>query len=330
MITKYMAEHDFIGATVIESLDGGLLMMYSSIDGKHFFKSFDHFHTVAEEWIVPIESITANANLLRLNDGKLMMVVRRISKDPAIAEIGGASFYTYFSNDDGHSFYEGGKINSQDACYYLMNNRILRTDTGRILIPMCYVPHELADKEHFEKSGLSGCFYSDDEGETWQEGEWLSEDSVDQLAEPMVAKGDDGALHMYMRTGHGYLYHSVSHDDGVSWEKAQASILRSPCAPFCVNFDWFSKQYFAVWDNSFPGTRQNYPRSPICLAKSRDCASWEMICELDNDPMRSYGYPSLYFTEKEIIVTYYEAPGRGFNQEKHKLKVKLFSREELK
>ena len=329
MITKYMAEHDFIGATVTESLDGGLMLMYSSVDGKHFFKSFDNFHTVAEEWIVPIDSITANANLLRLNNGKLMTVIRRISENPAIAEIYGASFYTYFSDDDGHSFYEGAKINSRDACYYLMNNRILRTDTGRILIPMCYVPHELADMEHFEKSGLSGCFYSDDEGQSWQEGEWLSEESVDQLAEPMVVKGERGELHMYMRTGHGYLYHSVSDNDGVSWKKAKASTLRSACAPFCVNFDPFSKQHLVIWDNCFPGPHQAYPRSPICIAKSRDCESWEMMCELDNDPMRSYGYPLLYFTEKEIIVAYYEAPGRRFDKERQRLKVKIFSREEL-
>lgn len=330
MITKYMAEHDVIGATVIESLDGGLLMMYSSVDGKHFFKSFDAFRTIAEEWIVPIDSITANANLIRLKDKRLMTIVRRISKNPSIAEIDGASFYTFFSDDDGHTFYEGGRVNKQEACYYLMNNRIFRLRSGRILLPMCYVPHELADMEHFEKSGLSGCFYSDDEGQTWQEGKWLSEESVDQLAEPMVTDGGNGVLHMYMRTGHGYLYHSVSYDDGVSWERAEASMLRSPCAPFCVNFDPYSELYYVIWDNSFPSPRQNYPRSPICIAKSHDCVNWELIGELDNDPMRSYGYPMLYFTEKEIIVTYYEAPGRRFDKENQKLKLKIFERNEVK
>ena len=328
MITRYIARHDVIGATVTETLDGGLLMMYSSVDGKHFFKSFDGFCTVDEEWIVPMDSITANANLLRLKDGRLMTVVRRISKEPSIAQIDGASFYTYFSEDDGHSFYEGSMINSQEGCYYLMNDRVLRSDTGRILIPMCYVPTELADKEHFEHSGLSGCFYSDDEGESWQEGIWLAEDRVDQLAEPLVVKGD-GVLHMYMRTGYGYLYRSVSRDDGYSWERPQASSLRSACAPFSVKRDPYTKEYFAIWDNSFPGPQQNYPRSPICIARSGDCVGWKMLCELDNDPMRSYGYPMLYFTEGEIIVAYYEAPGRRFDRVNHKLKVKIIQREEL-
>lgn len=328
MVTKYMADHDVIGATITESSDGGLLMMYSSNDGKHFFKSFDRFHTVAESWIVPIDSITANANLLRLKDGRLMTIVRRISQTPEIAKINGASFYTYFSDDDGHTFYEGDRINQQDACYYLMNNRILRTDSGRILLPVCYVPHELANSRYFEKTGCSGCFYSDDDGKTFYEGKWLTAETVDQLAEPMVAKGDDGALHMYMRTGHGYLYHSVSYDDGYSWEREEASVLRSPCAPFCLNFDPYSKNYFVVWDNNFPAPQQQYPRSPICIAKSCDCVHWQMICELDQDPMRSYGYPSLYFTEDDILITYYESPDRIFDRDKHRLKLQIVPRDE--
>lgn len=329
MITKYLAEHDVIGATVIEALDGGLMMMYSSVDGKHFLKSYDHFRTVQETWVVPIDSITACANLLRMKDGRLMTIVRRLSEDADVAAIAGASFYTFYSEDDGHTFYEGEKINKREACYYVMNDRILRTKSGRIVVPMCYVPSEFAEKELFEKTGLSGCFYSDDEGKSWVEGKWLQEESVDQLAEPMVAQEKNGVLHMYMRTGHGYLYHSVSYDDGYSWEKAQASPLRSPCAPFCVKYDPFSKDCFVVWDNSFPGLHQNYPRSPICMAKSHDGINWEMICELDNDPMRSYGYPMLFFTENEIIVAYYEAPGRRFDRVHQKLKVKIIGRGEL-
>ena len=330
MFTRYLADRDVIGATMIASLDGGLLLMYSSVDGKHFLKSFDGFCSIAEEWTVPVDSITANANLIRLEDGRLMMVLRRVSDDPVIASIQGASFFTLFSDDDGHSFTEGTRINRADACYYLMNQRLWRTHTGRILLPVCYVPTEDLSPERFEKAGLSGCFYSDDEGKTWQEGRWLAEESVDQLAEPMVCEGEDGIVHMYMRTGNGYLYRSRSLDNGESWERAEPSSLRSPCAPFCVNFDPYSKHFFAVWDNAFPAPTQNYPRSPICLAKSADCVHWEMLCELDNDPMRSYGYPMLYFTKDALLVTYYESPERKFLKERHRLKLKLIARDELK
>ncbi len=329
MITRYITNHDVSGATMIASMDGGLLKMYSSVDGKHFFKSFDNFRTIAEEWIVPIDSMTSNANLIRLKDKRLMTIVRRVSKISAIAEINGASFFTFYSDDDGHSFYEGKMINTRDACYYLMNDRILRTQTGRLLIPMCHVPDEFANKNHFEKKGYAGCFYSDDDGRSWQEGVWLCEESVDQLAEPMVTYGNDGKLHMYMRTGYGYLYHSVSFNDGYSWECATSSTLRSPCAPFCVKFDPYSELYFAVWDNNFPAPHQAYPRSPICLAKSCDCVNWEMVRELDNDPMRSYGYPMIYFDKEQILISYYESPTRIFDTKIHSLKLNIFDRNEF-
>lgn len=330
MLEKYLAEKSIIGAAVIKSLDGGLMLMYSSVDGKHFLKSYNNFRSIAESWVVPLDGITANANLLRLNDGRLMTVVRETSKRADVAAINGADFYVAFSEDDGHTFKDIQRINREEKCYYLMNNRIIRTHTGRVLIPICYVPDEYVSAEYHEKSGYSGCFYSDDECKTWNMSKWVKGESVDQLAESMVAQGNDDIIHMYMRTGYGYLYYSKSCDDGITWEAEQQSTLRSPCAPFCVNYDEYSKQYFAVWDNSFPAPQHQYPRSPICLAVSDDCVNWKMCMELDNNPMHSYGYPMMHFDEKEILITYYENNSRDFMPMDHKLKMKLFSREELK
>ncbi len=330
MISKFLAETHVIGAAIIESKDHGHLLMYSSNDGKHFLKSYDLFRTIAESWVVPLGSITANANLIRLKDGRLMTIVRQISSDPAIAENKGADFYTAFSEDDGYHFELGNKINEKSGCYYLMNQRLCRTHTGRILLPVAYVPEEyLIKEEFFEKSGFAGCFFSDDEGETWSEGSFLVPKNADQLSEPCVAQGEDELVHLYARTGYGYLYRSISHDNGETWEEEVPSSLRSPCAPFTITFDSHSKQFFAVWDNSFPGLVHQYPRSPICLAKSSDCIHWEMVCELDQDPMKGYGYPAVYFTEKEVLVTYYESYSRKFSRPEQNLKMRLFEREEL-
>jgi len=331
MITKYIADQAVIGSTIIEALDGGLMLMYSSDDGKHFFKSYDNFRTIAEEWIVPIDTRTANANFIRLKDNRLMMIVRRLSTDPKIEKIKGASYFTYFSDDDGRTFYEGKRINEKEECFYIMNDRILRLESGRIIIPVCYVPTEFIVEELFEKAGQSGCFYSDDEGETWNHGEWLPAEDVDQLCEPMIAQGPDGLLHMYMRTGYGYLYHAVSDDEGKSFSKAVSSSLRSPCAPFTLKYDKISGKFFAIWDNAFPAPHpsQNYPRSPICLAESTDCKNWKMICELDNSPMHAYGYPNIYFVENVVIITYYESPDRKHYSPSHSLKLKIFDRREL-
>ena len=329
MFEKYLANEYVIGTTVIESLDGGLIASFASVGGKHFLKSFDKFKTIEEQWVVPFEGMTACANLLRLNDGRLMMLVREISSNKEIAAIGGGGFFVTFSDDDGRTFGELHKIHKEDNCYYVMNNRIFRTHSGRILIPVCYVTNAFISKDLQEKAGYAGCFYSDDEGATWNVGEWLENKNVDQLAEPMVAQGTDDVLHMYARTGYGYLYHSCSRDDGITWDTAKPSILRSPCAPFCVNYDKYSNKYFAIWDNTFPAEEHAGPRTPICLAVSDDCVNWKMCFELDNEPLYSYGYPMMYFDKDEIMIVYYENPSRRWNPEAHKLKMKLFPRNEI-
>ena len=191
------------------------------------------------------------------------------------------------------------------------------------------MPDECVNATYFEKSGYSGCFYSDDEGKTWNVSGWVEGKNVDQLAEPMVVQGAEEVIHMYMRTGYGYLYHSESCDNAITWKEEQKSMLRSPCAPFCVSYDKYSKKFFAVWDNSFPAPEHQYPRSPICLAVSEDCVNWRMCLELDNNPMHSYGYPMIYFDEEEILVFYYENDSRKFNPRDHRLKMKSFSRMEL-
>lgn len=329
MYTSYLAYNNVIGSTTVTSLDGGRLLMYCTEGGRRFLKSFDNFKTVSDEWIVPADAVSASANLIRLNNGRLGMLMIEFSKRPDIAKNLGADFFFYVSEDDGRTFYKLSNVNSREGCYYVMNDRLIRTSSGRILLPTCYVPEKQLGEGHFEHAGCAGCFYSDDEGASWQEGTWLEPTDADQLAEPMVMQGEDGVLHMYARTGVGYLYRSRSFDDGVSWETSQASCLRSPCAPYCVAYDKYSGKYFAVWDNSFPSPIHQYPRCPICLAASNDGVNWRQLLELDNDPAHSYGYPMIAFDRDEILITYYESPVREFKKEIHKLKLRIILRSEL-
>ena len=329
MIEKILAEKAAVGSTFVSAADGSGLLMYSTFEGKVFMRSADHFRSIAETWFVPIGTITANANLLRLRDGRLMMPVKLASPSRRVAELGGADFAAVFSEDDGHTFGGAVRITPPGECYYLMNQRIMRTHTGRILLPFCRVPSHLLEAA-LETVGWAGCYYTDDEGQSWHEGEWLRGESVDQLAEPMAFQGRDERLHMYMRTGKGFLYRSVSEDDGHSWSDEKPSSLRSPCAPFCIQYDAFADRFLAVWDNSFPGKVHQYPRSPVCLAESRDGETWRQICELDASPDHGYGYPMIVSFRDEILITYYESPGRTFDSRNHRLKMKLLTREEAR
>jgi len=328
MFETYLVNQNVIGSTVITALDYSELMMYSTYEGKVFMKSRDHFRTIDEKWFMPADSVTANANVIRLKDGRMMILIKLVSPIIRIAELGGADFVALFSTDDGHTFGNPVRLNRDNGCYYIMNQRIMRTHSGRIIVPVGWVPNELLEKEH-ETVGYSGCFYSDDEGQSWKESKWVEGKTVDQLCEPIVVQGSDKRLFMYMRTGKGYLYYSVSDDDGVVWSTEERSELRSPCAPFCIQYDKYENRFLAVWCNSFPGPVIQCPRSPICLAQSYDGMHWKMICELDNNPDRSYGYPMIKAYKEEILITYYENPTRKFNFRIHRLKCKIFDRKEL-
>lgn len=329
MFEQYLVDNAIIGTTAVTAQDGSEIMMYSTFEGKVFLKSRDHFRTVDETWLTTIGTMTANANLLRLKDGRLMMPVKLPSPVQRIAQLGGADFAVMFSDDDGKTFGHSVHVNGDNGCYYIMNQRIMRTRSERILLPVGWVPNELLE-EKLETVGWAGCFISDDEGQTWRTSSWVKGKSVDQLCEPIVVQGKEDRLHMYMRTGVGYLYYSVSDDDGETWTDEVPSMLRSPCAPFCVQYDECEERFLAVWDNSFPGTVHQFPRSPICFAQSRDGVNWKMICELDADPNRGYGYPMIRCYEDEILITYYESPSRSFNSREHKLKMKILSREETR
>ena len=63
---------------------------------------------------------------------------------------------------------------------------------------------------------------------------------------------------------------------------------------------------------------------------SDDCETWEFICDIENDPMSSYGYPSIHFTPDSILVSYCETIGfRKFNRDEQRCMIAGFDRREL-
>lgn len=330
MFERMLSEPGAIGSTSIKSDDGSVIFMYSTNSGKIFKKSLDNGRTFCDKWTVELGTITANSNLIRLKDKRIMMALKKQPENKVARSMGGADFSVIFSKDEGRTWSGETKVNKESGCYYLMNDRLLRLSSDRILMPLCWHPDEILTKEFFEKAGYSGCYYSDDEGKSWNEGEWLKgENAGGMLAEPMVTETEDGRVLMYMRTGRGYLYMSESLDGGVTFLPEKQTSLRSPNAPFTVAKDEYSGKFFAVWDNSFPCHIHQYPRSPICLAVSEDGIEWDIVVELDNNPDQNYGYPALLFTEDEIAATYYFNDSRQFNNSINQLKIKILKRDEM-
>ena len=298
------------GSCWCEAKDGGLIM-FMGRRGKPMaaYKTYDNGITVAEEWEI---GEGASENMIRLKDGRIMSINQQQTDNILGNDLKASNFYAYFSEDDGHTFGNRVTISAENRRLYLMNARVMRLSTGRIIVPTCIHPNHLLE-EKLETVGWVGAFWSDDEGQTWQEGEWKAPVKVDQLCEPIVCEMADGSLKMYVRTGVGYLYQLDSKDGGATWSDEYPTTLRSPCAPFTFSYDPYGEQYVCVWDNSFPGPVHQYPRTPICLAVSKDCKTWTQVCELGNDPMGSYGYPAVWYTPDSLMMSYYISDVRKFS-----------------
>lgn len=313
------------GAVLIEHKDGGIMCGIKgwyrlSQDGGRTWKK--------------LYRITkgGGTNLLRLKDGRLLSVFSESCDNVCTNRLRAANFYASFSSDEGKSWSGRVPISTDNRRLYLMNDRVMRLKSGRILVSFSLHPNELlANLKNFEAVGWVNAFYSDDEGATWHEGARRPTTVADQLCEPNVFEAKDGSLVMLSRTGKGYLYRCDSKDAGESWSVEYPTPLRSPVAPFYMKKDPFTGWVFIAWDNSFPAPVHQYPRSPLSFAVSRDDgATWEFICDIENDPMSSYGYPSIHFTPKSILVTYYEELGfRSFNAKEQRCKLTIFDRAEL-
>ncbi|MDO5319831.1 MAG: sialidase family protein [bacterium] len=313
------------GAVMFEGRDGAIVCgikgwYRQSVDGGRTWKKAYPF------------TKGASTNLLRLKDGRLLSIGGETCENIRTNSLKACNFYAYFSSDEGRTWNVQGRVplSTDNRRLYLMNDRVMRLSTGRILVSFSLHPNELLDKK-LESVGWVNAFYSDDEGRTWHEGKRRPTSAADQLCEPNVFEKKDGSLVMLARTGKGYLYRCDSTDGGENWSVEHPTTLRSPCAPFYMKKDPFTGWTFIAWDNSFPAHIHQYPRSPLSLAVTRDEGeTWEFIGDIEDDPMSSYGYPSIHFTKQSILVTYYEEIGcRTFNAKEQRCKLTILDRDEL-
>ncbi len=294
------------GTELFELSDGRLLVTGASKWVTKDYRNFELFEYEPENF---------GGNYMRLKDGRVMSIFSKTVDNIYGNHLKAADFYCSFSDDECRSFHDVTPISTDHERLYLMNNRIKRLSNGRIALCISLHPNcLLEDTRYFEAAGWITMFYSDDEGKTWQKGEWLTAEHVDQLCEPTLCEMPDGHLKMLARTGRGYLYQTDSYDGGITWSPERPTTLRSAVSPYNFHYDPFSKRYLVCWNDSFPGIPHQEPRTPIRVAVSDDGENWEPIFTLGNNPLSGYGYPAFHFTKDEIHITYYinPTPGKGW------------------
>lgn len=173
------------------------------------------------------------------------------------------------------------------------------------------------------------CDFSDDDGQTWTKGPLLGLNLLTGNAETTSGSGQErlpselpplspqsfngrgviqpalwqemnGRLHMYMRSTEGYLYSSISEDDGRTWTDPVATALYNNNSGFDLIRTPGGRLFLAC--NPVSGNWG--ARAPLSLFLGReDGSEWEVFCRVQTGK-GEYSYPSLTYTFGGLWCSY--------------------------
>lgn len=217
------------------------------------------------------------------------------------------------SRDEGTSW-DAPILATPEEGYFVVNNdRLLRTRSGRILVPAA---------KRGETRYHSTCFASDDGGHTWARcAPYLDlPDGPVGLQEPGLVECADGSLWMYMRTDRGCIYASRSADDGENWSVPEPTSLIAPVAPASAARLPGSDQVLILYNDrrgvpySLDRSAPFHHRTPLAAALSEDGGrTWRDCGLVESDLTRSYCYASIAFHDENTLLTYYVGVAGGPN-----------------
>ncbi len=244
-----------------------------------------------------------SVSLLRLQNGSIALVyARKNSIDDCIPQI-------RISTDEGNTWSGPKPVISDRSGYFVVNNdRVIQLAGGRILVPVSL--HKTKATEWSNKGTLS-CYYSDDNGKSWKNGQAVPTPDSVITQEPGVVELADGRVMMIIRASGGRQYQAFSSDGGLSWTAAVPSGLRSPISPASVKRVPGSKDLLAVTNNNGeygPGYHKS-KRTPLTVFLSGDSGiTWQAITDLENNPNETYAYTAIHFQGDHVLFAYYVKP----------------------
>lgn len=266
---------------------------YSSDLGKTW--STEDVEIVGQEGDMNVMSVS----LLRLQNGNIaLFYLRKNSLSDCMP-------WMRISTDDALTWSEPVKCITDNKGYFVVNNnRIIQLNSGRLLMPTSL--HKTEDTE-YSNSGRIWCYYSDNNGVTWNRSEEvLKADSV-ITQEPAVIELKNGDIMMLIRANHGIQYKSCSKDKGETWSKAEPSNINSPLSPASIARIPSTGDLFLVWNNNGekgPGYFKG-KRNPFTVAISKDEGkTWQNIKNIEDDPNLAFCYGAIHFTKDHVLIAY--------------------------
>lgn len=305
----------------IQLKDGKILFAYSKFEGG----SGDHASGFiagrysaddGNTWTSDDKVIVSNeggmnvmsVSFLRLANGSIaLFYARKNSLDDCKP-------YMRISHDEALTWSAPISIINDNKGYFVINNdRVIQLPGGRLLAPVSL--HKTAGKD-FSMRGRIYCYYSDDNGQSWQRSKELPNPKEVVLQEPGVVLLKNGDIMMWLRTDRGVQYLSASHDNGLTWEEVYPSEIPSPRAPASLKRIPKTGDLLLIWnDNDGSIESRASFRTPLTAAISKnEGKSWTHINTIEDDPEGFFCYTAISFLGDEVLLGYMAAERLGLKE----------------
>lgn len=252
-------------------------------------------------------------NFLRLNNGDIALFHFKKYEEVAGAwnnstsKTGDCRLVMRVSNDEGKTFNFSKEITEENRYLESASGRGIRLKSGRILI------------ECDDYFGNSFCMFSDDEGETWHEGQ-LVKPLNGGCWEPAAVELKNGDVLMFLRTELGGQYQTISKDGGETWSEPTPTVLKGSAAPISIERIPSTGDLLAIWNHDVATISNGYrdesvkdkkrSRNPLTSAISKDDGkTWENFRNIEDTPDDAWAYPAVTWVDKHALITYFNYNG---------------------
>ena len=245
-----------------------------------------------------------SVSLLRLQSGKIALFYARKNSIHDLIPV------MRISNDEGVHWSEPLEIvPPEDIGYYVLNNdRVVQLKSGRIVVPLA-LHQNLKNPDRFNFSAQFLCYYSDNDGKTWQRGDVVEVEKQPgnkqpYMQEPGVVELTNGRLMGFCRTNGGSQYVAFSQDGGKTFSQLKPSNIISPVSPASIERIPATGDLLIVWNNHHKISPQfRGKRTPLTIAISQDEGkTWQHIQNIEVNPNGWYCYTAIEFTKQGVLL----------------------------
>ena len=297
--------------------DGRILFVYThftegAADHSSAYLAGRYSSDGGKTWTQEDETIIENdgkqnimsVSLLRLQDGRIALFYARKNSLHDLLPV------MRISADEGASWSEPVEIIPQNEVgYYVLNNdRVVQLKNGRIVVPLA-LHQNLPGSDRFNPNAKFLCYFSDDQGKTWQRGKDVvvqTQPGAKQpyMQEPGLVELKDGTLMGFCRTNGGSQYVAFSKDGGQTFSELKPSNIISPVSPASIERIPSTGDLLLVWNNheGIDATLRG-KRTPLSLAISRDEGkTWQQAQNIETNPNGWYCYTAIEFTKDGVLL----------------------------